>query len=100
MISAIHAFLAENVTKIPFLILGTDGFSVKLSAQRLIEAAVIGAALAGIGYVAVIPKMQEHMALEFRHIRENIDDLKRKVERIEFQREKDYRELSKEIRNR
>ena len=98
MIGYIQQLIFEHANKIPFLLLGTEGVKVRLSTQRIIEAVVIGAVIAGLGYVAVIPKMEEHMTLQFRHINNELYEIKTKMDDIEKKVEQDYRELSKELR--
>lgn len=91
------ARLAAHADQIPFLIGMAGAPRVQISMQRVLEAAVIGAVLAGIGYVAIIPRMEERMTIEFRQVRDDIGDLKRKVEMVEVQRNLDYRDLNDRI---
>lgn len=92
------AKLAAHADQIPFLMaVATGSPKVQVSLQRVLEAAVIGVALAGIGYVMIIPRIEERMTIEFRQVRDDIGDLKRKVEMVEVQRNVDYRDLSDRI---
>jgi hypothetical protein len=100
MLEILRAIFADHADKLPFVIANTSMTSVRISTQRLLEAVIIGAILAGIGYVAVIPRLEERMTVEIRQVRDDIGELKRKVESIDAQRDKDYRELSREVMRR
>ncbi len=91
-------FIARHADKIPFLAIAANGMKVQLSYQRVVEALVIGAVLAGVGYIAVIPRLEERVALEIRQVRSDIQRLETRVEAIDKERQADYRELSSEVR--
>lgn len=90
MIEHIQSFLSAHADKIPFLALGTGA---QVSTKGIIEAVVIGAVLAALGYVAVIPRLEERITLEFKSIKEDIHEIKTNV-RASTNR---LRELEREI---
>lgn len=98
MIDLLRQLLLDNADKIPFFMANAGASRVHVSTQRLFEAAIIGAVLAGIGYIALIPRLEERMTMEIKQVRSDISELKLKVESIDAQRDRDYRELSREMR--
>lgn len=90
-------FIVRHADKIPFVVATTGGMKVNLSYQRVMEAAVIGVVLAGIGYIAIIPRLEERIALEIRQVRTDILRLETRVESIDKDRQADYRELSSQV---
>lgn len=95
-------WIISHADKLPFVIaVGGPRMRVQLSYQRIIEAVVIGAVLAGIGYIAVIPRLEERVSLEIGYIRANlkglenrIGSLEDKIDRVDTQRQQDYKELN------
>lgn len=93
-------YLKDHADKLPFLMSIAAGTRIQLSMQRIIEAAVTAIVLAIIGYVAIIPRLEERMTNEFQTIRRDIEELKQTVRTIEVQRQDDYRDLQKQINRR
>lgn len=101
MIDYLKDLVTYNADKVPFLMSIVAGApKVQISMQRVIEAAVTAGVLAIIGYVAIIPRLEERMVNEFQTIRRDIDELKQTVRNIESQRQEDYRDLQKQINRR
>jgi len=66
---------------------------IHLSIQRVLEAAVIAGVLAVFAYLMLVPRLEDRIA----QVRDDIADLKRKVEFVEVQRNIDYRDLTRQI---
>lgn len=87
--------LVENADKLPFTAMA--GTQVQLSVQRVMEAAIIGLVLAGIGYVAVIPRLEERVEHQVNRLQADVKRIEERAEQIDYKRDADYRELMKEI---
>lgn len=76
---------------------------VKLSMQRVLEAIIIGAIISGLGYVVMIPRLEERITLEFLHVKQDMARIERSVEDIRQRVDQDYRDLvnrqARELRN-
>lgn len=92
------SFIVRHADQLPFLMSIVSGAPrVQISMQRVIEAAVIGGVLAGIGYIAVIPRIEERMTIEFQTVRRDLERVERKVDSVSGRVDQDYRELSGRI---
>lgn len=91
-------WLTTHADKLPFVSAAAPA-GLQVSTQRLFEAAVIGAVLAGLGYVMVIPRLEERVALEVGHIRQDIGRLQVDIDNLRRAREEDLRERDR-VRNR
>ena len=58
-IEAAIASLAKGAGWLPFIL--TAGQDTKLNTQRLLEAGVIGIVMAFIGFVAIVPRLEERI---------------------------------------
>lgn len=61
--------------KVPFFIMTNAQQKPVLNGQRLVEAAIIGGVLALLGYVFVVPRLEERIT----SIQEDVRELKRSV---------------------
>ena len=93
MIEHLKDLILGNAHHIPFLMSAVNG-PVKISMQRLIEAAVTAAVLAAIGYIAIIPQLktkienaEERMTYQFNEVHKSIDELKLEVRNGDLQAE-------------
>ena len=81
--------------KVPFLMVTENkegGPKIEVRFQRLLEAAVIAVVLAGIGYIAIIPKLQEDLK-EIKAAVKPVPALVERVNQLEYyQRERIRRE--------
>lgn len=91
---------------VPFLMAGASGGTpkVEIRIQRVVEAAVIAGLLALFGYLAIIPRLEERIAvvredvkevknIVNKHINEGHPGLQSRVNRLE--EEEKYRRLGK-----
>ena len=62
---------------LPFLMTtnGGGGLKVEVRMQRVIEAAVIAAVLAAIGYIAIIPRLEERIEV----VRHDVEEVKNMI---------------------
>lgn len=90
-------FITHHADKLPFIVaINGARMRVQVSYQRILEAVIIGTVLAGIGYIAVIPQLEQRIALEIQYLRSDFQRLERRLDQIDTQRQEDYRELRKE----
>ena len=88
---SIHSIHADQL---PFMMSVVNGAThARISMQRLIETAVTAAVLGGLGYVAIIPRLEERVSIESRQVQKDIAELKGKVEEISARRDADFRDL-------
>ena len=71
--------------------------ATKISMQRIIEAAVTAVILAGIGYVMIIPRLEERINQQAMMTANQIIELKAAIASNEIQRQADYRYLAAQI---
>lgn len=77
-------FIVEHADKLPFVVaVNGANMRVQLSYQRILEAVIIGAVLAAIGYIAVIPQLEQRITLEVQHLREDFARMERRLDAIE-----------------
>ena len=88
---SIHSIHADQF---PFMMSVVNGAThARISMQRLIETAVTAAVLGALGYIAIIPRLEERITIEGRVVRDDIHALKEQIHEISEKRDRDYRDL-------
>lgn len=95
MLNELVQMVEKIAPHLPFVVGLANGAAprVKLSMQRVLEAIIIGAMISGLGYVVMIPRLEERITLEFAHVKQDMTRIERSVEDIRRRVDQDYRDL-------
>ena len=99
----LEALFAAIAGKVPFFVMTQQpksNINVTVSTQRMLEAAIIGAVLAAIGYVAIIPRLVERLESIKEEVSRNHEQTEQSLRELRNKHDSDLRELRSAVINR